>query len=81
MKALFDRLLRMFAAAALLVLPLASGCEDDGGGGGGDVGDNNRVYSRRSSGQDITSVYAAAGALWTAYEADGGDYDPLDSVL
>lgn len=61
MKALFDRMLRMFAAAALLALPLASGCEDDGGGGGGDVGDNNPELVA-CIGDSITQGYKCEGA-------------------
>ena len=61
MKTLFDRMLRMFAAAALLALPLASGCEDDGGGGGGDVGDNNPDLVA-CIGDSLTQGYKCEGA-------------------
>ena len=61
MKTLFDRMLRMFAAAALLALPLASGCEDDGGGGGGDVGDNNPELVA-CIGDSLTQGYKCEGA-------------------
>lgn len=61
MKALSDRLLRMFAAAALLALPLASGCEDGGDGGGGDIGDNNPELVA-CIGDSITQGYKCEGA-------------------
>lgn len=61
MKALPNRLFRVFALISLLALPLAPGCEDDGGGASKDVGDNNPDVVA-CIGDSLTQGYKCVGA-------------------